>query len=1168
MNLDLNNIFNIKKEDFNRLSNEEKNIVLTILKEMKELGNSPTLDSIWKQDYEEIPVDIDTFIESDLYLGKSTRNGKSIWPFWREQYRQIFAEDNYKPQVVFTGAIGIGKTKTAVVCLCYMLYRLMCLKNPQEYYGFNEGEVISILFFNITLTLAEGVAYKAMQEFLQASPWFMERGVVTGLKNKIYNPPKKIALTFGSKPEHALGQQVYCLTGNTPVHTTKGIFNLEDLEGHKFQVLTLNPLTNLIEVSKPTTCIQTTTVTRLIKITLEDNTVIEGTGEHRLCVGPDKYLALNKLAVGGQILTVPDLGIEEAPKYIKIKSIEWITVPETPVYDIVNVKFYHNFAIPTNTSGVNIISHNCAILDEIDFAKGQNVLMDQSKIMETYRAVYTRITSRFMRNGKILGKLFLVSSKKSEYDFLESFIRRMQKDEEESKRLHIVDEPLWVVKPSTTYTGEKFYVAVGNKLLPSQVVPKNATQEYLDGLVQQGYELMQVPIEHRGEFVSDINRSLMDLAGRSVMGTTSFFNYELFSKCYVDFKNPFKNDILTIGINDPLNIADFFLPDNVEYKLRRMPIYVHIDTSLTGDKTGISAVGVSGKKISKMYMGGQEMDIEEIMYKHLFTVYIQAPHGTEISLEKNRQFVYYLSQIGFNIRGVSLDGFQSADTRQILESKGYNAVIRSLDKTPDGYLVTRSAMNDGRIGLIRIEKLETELVQLQRDNISGKLDHPIDGCFTIDTQISLVDGRELTIEQLLHEQDKGITNYVYTLNETTHKIEPKPIRKVFYTKTVNRLAVVTLDNGCKIRCTPEHRFMLRDGTYQEIQNIQTGQTLMPLYRKVSNNGLNGYRLYYEPFEQKWHYEHRSFCCTPNFPKSVVHHKNFKKLDNTPGNLERMLTTDHITLHNREQSEEERIKRSNTVKRWHKDNKNTEQYQVRAKRTSVSLLEHYDSCGKQNCKHRQYKEHHLQLVQIIKDVFGKDFNTLSLAEKNSYTNKASYLLNPKRKQQLTEAAKKSYEGKKEKFTAKGRKWFTNGVDCLYLLPTDTIPEGFYPGRPKRTYMNHKVVSVEIIDCVENVYDIEVVDNHNFALTSGVFVHNSKDGSDSLAGAIWNASLYKDEYVMDLELVNVTADINDETDMSSKFKQQFSNALQSDITKRAENQLDRLFKNYDDDNVLAW
>ena len=45
----------------------------------------------------------------------------------------------------------------------------------------------------------------------------------------------------------------------------------------------------------------------------------------------------------------------------------------------------------------------------------------------------------------------------------------------------------------------------------------------------------------------------------------------------------------------------------------------------------------------------------------------------------------------------------------------------------------------------------------------------------------------------------------------------------------------------------------------------------------------------------------------------------------------------------------------------------------------------------------------------------------------------------------------------------------------------------------------------------VYDIEVPKNHNFVLSSGVVVHNSKDIADSLAGAHYDALQYKQEYM---------------------------------------------------------
>jgi hypothetical protein len=220
----------------------------------------------------------------------------------------------------------------------------------------------------------------------------------------------------------------------------------------------------------------------------------------------------------------------------------------------------------------------------------------------------------------------------------------------------------------------------------------------------------------------------MNLAGRSVFGAVSFFNYDMFSKCYIDdYKNPFTADIITVGMSDDLNYADFMELDKIPEAVKMMPQFIHIDASLTGDKTGISSVGVSGVKETKQYIGADESIVQELTYKHIFSLAVQAPQGTEISLEKTRQFIYFLKAAGFNIRGVSLDGFQSADTKQLLRTQGYDAEIVSLDKTPQGYLALRSAMNDGRIGLIQIDLLEKEFIQLQRDVQTGKIDHPIDG---------------------------------------------------------------------------------------------------------------------------------------------------------------------------------------------------------------------------------------------------------------------------------------------------------------------------------------------------------------------------------------------------------------------------------------------------------
>lgn len=519
---------------------------------------------------------------------------------------------------------------------------------------------------------------------------------------------------------------------------------------------------------------------------------------------------------------------------MKIKRVQQIHT-ENPIkfYDVVNVCPNHNYLIlcKSNKNGTKsthiIVNHNCAFMDEVDFTKGGikggDVLSAQNGIMQAYTTIKERINSRFIKNGVQYGRLFLVSSKKSEHDFIEAYIRKMQAEGQADKML-IVDEPQWVIKPEGTFSKETFPVAVGNRSLKSRVLNEDLSDEERKALIKQGYEILDVPCSLKQSFIIDVNTALMNLAGRSVVGATSFFNFDMFSKCYIqDYHNPFTTDIITMGIKDDLNIADFFKINDIPEAVRAMPQFIHVDASLTGDKTGISSVGVSGLKETKQYNGANEIITQEMTYKHIFSVDIQAPQGTEISFEKTRQFIYYLKASGFNIKAVSLDGFQSADTKQMLLAQGYDASIVSLDKTPQGYLTLRSAMNDERIGLIQIDLLETELIQLQRDVQTGKIDHPVDGCFTGDTLIQLSDGSAKQIIDLVDREN--IQTIGYDIEKQDICIAQ--IKKVFLTKYVNTLVEITLDNNsAPIRCTLNHRFLLANGIYKEAQELTTNDMLM------------------------------------------------------------------------------------------------------------------------------------------------------------------------------------------------------------------------------------------------------------------------------------------------------------------------------------------------------
>lgn len=102
-----------------------------------------------------------------------------------------------------------------IACGCvgaYLMYRVMCLKNPLEFYRLKQTEKICFAFMNIKLALAEEIAISKFQKTLQMSPWFMSRGRMTSFHgNPYWVPPEPIKIIIGSQSDDVLGQPVfYC----------------------------------------------------------------------------------------------------------------------------------------------------------------------------------------------------------------------------------------------------------------------------------------------------------------------------------------------------------------------------------------------------------------------------------------------------------------------------------------------------------------------------------------------------------------------------------------------------------------------------------------------------------------------------------------------------------------------------------------------------------------------------------------------------------------------------------------------------------------------------------------------------------------------------------------------------------------------------------------------
>lgn len=76
-------------ELLNKLTEDEKNMVQHILVDVSNEGRSDDLTALYYQDYDEIPVDLETFLSSDVYLGAYTNHGKDIYETWRGELKYV-----------------------------------------------------------------------------------------------------------------------------------------------------------------------------------------------------------------------------------------------------------------------------------------------------------------------------------------------------------------------------------------------------------------------------------------------------------------------------------------------------------------------------------------------------------------------------------------------------------------------------------------------------------------------------------------------------------------------------------------------------------------------------------------------------------------------------------------------------------------------------------------------------------------------------------------------------------------------------------------------------------------------------------------------------------------------------------------------------------------------
>lgn len=174
-------------------------------------------------------------------------------------------------------------------------------------------------------------------------------------------------------------------------------------------------------------------------------------------------------------------------------------------------------------------------------------------------------------------------------------------------------------------------------------------------------------------------------------------------------------------------------------------------------------------------------------------------------------------------------------------------------------------------------------------------------CVTLDTKVPLLDGRTLELSEIIAEFNAGKENYAYSVNQATHEMIPGKIVWGGVTRKNAELVEVLLDNGEKLRLTPDHRFIMRDGSEVEAQNLKPGDSLMPLYLHSAKTSpkqkSKAYLRYIDNATGKMKWVHTAICPKVGSGKeSHIHHVDFNSANNNPTNLVEMSADAHYKLH--------------------------------------------------------------------------------------------------------------------------------------------------------------------------------------------------------------------------------------------------------------------------------
>ena len=188
-------------------------------------------------------------------------------------------------------------------------------------------------------------------------------------------------------------------------------------------------------------------------------------------------------------------------------------------------------------------------------------------------------------------------------------------------------------------------------------------------------------------------------------------------------------------------------------------------------------------------------------------------------------------------------------------------------------------------------------------------------CLDLDTNIPLLDGRTLSLRDIITEFEGGKENWAYSCNPETGKIVPGVINWAGITRQNTEVIEITFDNGKTLTCTPDHKIPVFGKGFVEAKDLTENDSLIAYNtqnKKISGGKTNDYQQVWDHEDKKWVWTHRmvgeffrklgkhqefNYLAEHALsPRTVIHHKDNNRFNNDPRNLTYMNKNDHILYH--------------------------------------------------------------------------------------------------------------------------------------------------------------------------------------------------------------------------------------------------------------------------------